>query len=155
LFGKPTERTKVVAEFLSQIPAPVKTEQGEKLFGEHCAACHRPGEGKPMLGPPLENLGHWTLDQWVTAILDPNQAVEPKYRQSTLLTSDGQVIAGIVLDENPQETQIALSDGSLKTIPNEDIESLKSSAVSLMPEGFEQKLTPEQLSELLGFLRSR
>ncbi len=154
LFGKPTERAQVVAGYLAQLPSPKKTVQGEKLFVEHCAACHRAGEGKPQLGPPLENLAHWTLDQWVTAVLDPNQTVEPKYRQSNVLTSDGQVVAGLVLQRGQQELVVGVSDGSLKRVAVADIDDEKDGGPSLMPVGFEQKLTPEQLSELIGFLRA-
>jgi putative membrane-bound dehydrogenase-like protein len=153
LLGQSTERSVVVAKYLADIPAPKKTAQGEKLFADHCAACHRAVEGKPMLGPPLENLRHWTLDQWVTAVLDPNQTVEPKYRQSTLLTSDGQVVAGLILERSQQDLLVGVSDGSTKRIALSDIEDEKEAGPSLMPAGFEQKFTPEQLSELIGYLR--
>ena len=155
LFGQPTERSKVVADYLARMPAPVETPQAEKLFAEHCAACHQSIAGKPQLGPPLENLGHWTLDQWITAVLDPNAAVEPKYRQTSILTDDGQVVVGLVLERNERELLVGISDGSVKSVPAESIEDEKDAGLSLMPIGFEQKLTPEQLSELIGFLRSR
>ncbi len=155
LLGQPTERSQVVASYLAELPTPEKTPRGERLFAEHCAACHQSIEGKPQLGPPLENLGHWTLDQWVAAILDPNQAVEPKYRQSTILTDDGQVVTGLVLQRNDQELSVGGSDGSVKTVAVEQIEDEKSAGVSLMPVGFEQKLSPQDLAELLGFMRSR
>ncbi len=155
LFGQPTERTQVVADYMARMPAPVKTEQGEKLFAEHCAACHQSVAGKPQLGPPLENLGHWTLDQWVAAVLDPNAALEPKYRQTSILTDDGQVVAGLVVERSERELTVGLSDGSIKSVPVAEIEDEKDAGLSLMPVGFEQKLTPEQLSELIGFLRSR
>ncbi len=155
LFGQPTERSQVVAEYLASLPPPAATPQGEKLFTEHCAACHKSVAGKPQIGPPLENLGHWTLDQWVSAILDPNKTLEPKYRQSTILTEDGEVVSGLVLERNDRELLIGVSDGSVKTVPAASIADEKNAGISLMPVGFEQKLTPEQLSELLGFLRSR
>lgn len=155
LLGQPTERSQVVASFLTEMPSPEKTAAGERMFAEHCAACHQSIEGKPQLGPPLENLGHWTLDQWVTAILDPNQTVEPKYRQTTILTDDGQVVAGLILQRNDRELLVGVSDGSVKTIDVDQIEDEKSAGVSLMPVGFEQKFSPQQLAELLGFLRSR
>lgn len=155
LFGQPTERSEVVADYLARMPAPAKTEQGEKLFAEHCAACHQSIAGKPQLGPPLENLGHWTLDQWIAAVLDPNAILEPKYRQTSILTDDGQVVAGLVLERNERELLVGLSDGSVKSVAVESIEDEKDAGLSLMPVGFEQKLTPEQVSELIGFLRSR
>ncbi|MCA9180339.1 MAG: c-type cytochrome, partial [Planctomycetales bacterium] len=155
LFGQPTERSQVVAKYMASLPSPAATPIGEKLFTEHCATCHKSVDGKPQIGPPLENLGHWTLDQWVSAILDPNKTLEPKYRQSTILTEDGEVISGLVLERNDRELLVGVSDGSVKTVPTASIADEKNAGISLMPVGFEQKLTPEQLSELLGFLRSR
>lgn len=155
LFGQPTERSQVVAAYMASLPPPAATLNGEKLYTEHCAACHKAVAGKPQIGPPLENLGHWTLDQWVSAILDPNKTLEPKYRQSTILTEDGEVVSGLVLERNDRELLIGVSDGSVKTVPTASIADEKNTGTSLMPVGFEQKLTPEQLSELLGFLRSR
>jgi putative heme-binding domain-containing protein len=153
LLGQSSERGGVVADYLTRIPAPQPTPTGEKLFVEHCSACHRAANGQPQLGPPLENLGHWTLDQWVTAVLDPNQTVEPKYRQTTLLTTQGQVVAGLVLERGPQELLVGLGDGSTRRVAVADIEDEKDAGPSLMPVGFEQKLTPEQLAELIGYLR--
>ncbi len=155
LFGQPTERSAVVADYLARMPAPARTEQGEKLFAEHCAACHQSLAGKPQIGPALENLGHWTLDQWIAAVLDPNSAVEPKYRQTSIMTDDGQVVAGLVLERNERELLIGVSDGSVKSVASDTIEDEKDAGLSLMPVGFEQKLSPQQLSELIGFLRSR
>ena len=86
-------------------------------------------------------------------VLDPNQTVEPKYRQTTLLTTQGQVIAGLVLERGPQELLVGLGDGSTRRVSVTDIEDEKDAGPSLMPVGFEQKLTPEQLAELIGYLR--
>ncbi len=155
LFGTPTQRTVVVADYLARIPAPTQTPQGEKLFADNCAACHKATEGKPQLGPPLENLKHWTLDQWVTAILDPNQSVDPKYRQSILVTQDGQALSGMIVERSAQDLLLGISDGSFKSLPVSTVAEEKDAGISLMPVGFEQKITPVQLSELLGYLRSR
>jgi putative heme-binding domain-containing protein len=103
----------------------------------------------------LENLNHWTIEQWLTAILDPNQALEHKYRLHSIVTSDGQVVIGILLGKDVKATTLGCSDGSIRTIAVNEIESMKEMGNSLMPEGFEQKLSPKQLSQLLGFLRNR
>jgi putative heme-binding domain-containing protein len=160
IFGQPSQRSHVVARYLSEMPAPKADESlgeqpGFKLFAEHCATCHQSAEGRPLLGPPLENLNHWTIEQWLTAILDPNQALEHKYRLHSIVTSDGQVVIGILLGKDVKATTLGCSDGSIRTIAVNEIESMKEMGNSLMPEGFEQKLSPKQLSQLLGFLRNR
>jgi len=155
VFGKPTDRSTVVSKYLAQMPSPLKTDAGEKLYKEHCSVCHQAKEEVPAIGPPIENLGHWTNSQWVTAIMDPNQAVEPKYKQSSVLTTDDLILSGIVVTQTAQTLMIAGTDGRIQEIKSSDVESMKDSGISLMPEGFELKLSPQQLSELLGFLRDR
>lgn len=154
VFGQPTDRSVVVEQYLSKMPAPRLSDLGQKLFEENCAACHVAKEGQPMIGSPLENLKHWTIDQWLTGILDPNRNVEPKFMQSTILTADDQVFVGIVLERTPSATRLAQADGTIRSVPTSDVLQIRESQTSLMPEGFEEKLSPEQIAELLGYLRS-
>lgn len=155
VFGKPTVRTEVVSKYLAALPSPKEYEKGAALHKEHCAVCHSPDKGALAIGPPLENLKHWTIEQWVTSIMDPNRNVEPKYLQSNVLTEDDQVLSGILIEESSQNVRIAQSDGKLRDIARSNIQEIRSSGKSLMPEGFEEKLTPEQLSQLLAFLRQK
>ena len=155
VFGKPTPRASVVTKFMNEMPKNAKPEDGKQLFAENCAVCHRPAEGKSMVGPSIDNLGHWTVEQWVTAIMDPNRAIEPKFHQYTVLTADGQVLAGVIQQRTAQSVRLAAVDGSEREVALADIEEIKDSGVSLMPEGLESKLTPEKLAALVAFLRSR
>jgi len=153
VFGRPSERSTVVAHYLEKLSVPEESSDGERWYREHCATCHQTIDGKPALGPTLSNLGHWTLDQWATAIMNPNQAVEPKYQQSTVLTNDGRVLSGIVQGRTAQTLRLAASDGTVQELSMSDVDSVQESKVSLMPEGFETKLTTDQFSQLLEYLR--
>ncbi len=155
VFGKPTARASVVTQYMNEMPKSAKPEDGKQLFAENCAVCHRPAEGKPMIGPAIDNLGHWTVEQWVTAIMDPNRAIEPKFHQYTVLTTDGQVLAGVIQQRTAQSVRLAAVDGSEREIPLTNIDEIRDSGVSLMPEGLEAKLSPEKLAALIAFLRSR
>lgn len=155
VFGKPTARSSVVTKYMSEMPKNAKPEDGKQLFADNCAVCHRPAEGKAMIGPAIDNLGHWTVEQWVTAIMDPNRAIEPKFHQYTVLTADGQVLAGVIQQRTAQSVRLAAVDGSEREVALSEIEEIRDSGVSLMPEGLETKLTPEKLAALIAFLRSR
>jgi putative membrane-bound dehydrogenase-like protein len=155
VFGKPTARAAVVTDFLNKMPKDAKAADGKQLFVENCAVCHQPPEGKPMIGPPIENLGHWTNEQWVVAILDPNRVIEPKFHQYQCLTRDGQVLAGVIQQRTSQSVRLAGTDGNVKEVALADVEELRDAGVSLMPEGLESKLKPDQLAALIAYLRSR
>ncbi|GIW97411.1 MAG: hypothetical protein KatS3mg111_0744 [Pirellulaceae bacterium] len=155
VLGRPSPRWEVVAHYLRAMPPPVDRGDGGRLFVEHCAACHAIAPQHPPIGPPLNNLQHWTTDQWVQAILDPNAAVEPKYRQVQVLTRDDEVLTGVVVRQDEHRLQVALADGSLREVPVSRVARQKETSVSLMPEGFEGKLSPEDLAQLIAYLRSR
>ncbi|QDV22956.1 PVC-type heme-binding CxxCH protein [Aureliella helgolandensis] len=157
--GKLGDRQRVVEDYLTRMPKPesiaASSLAGKTLYDTHCAACHHSDASKSALGPPIDNLAHWTLSQWVTAVLDPNQAVDPKYQQSRVLLDDGQLIAGIVLEQSQRSLKLGGTDGSIQEIATDSVEEIAASTHSLMPDGFEQKLTPQQIAELVAYLRSR
>ncbi|XZE52943.1 neutral/alkaline non-lysosomal ceramidase N-terminal domain-containing protein [Planctomycetaceae bacterium SH139] len=156
VLGQPTPRSQVVQQFLAEMNSPPRkaSDQGAQLFLQHCAVCHDATGGQPI-GPVINNLAHWTNEQWVKAIMDPNETVEPKYHQASLLTHDGRVLVGMIESQDERTIQLATADGKHQTFPAAEIESVEPSLVSLMPEGFEEKLTPAQLAELIAYLRSR
>ncbi|RMF45379.1 MAG: hypothetical protein D6753_00255 [Planctomycetota bacterium] len=155
VLGKPTSRSSVVARILREMPAPQDHGRGGELFVQHCAVCHATSPQRPPIGPPLDNLRHWTIDQWVHAIFDPNASVEPKYRQSKFLTDADEVITGVVIQRSPLALQIAQADGTVRLVPAQHIVREETTSVSLMPDGFESKLRPADVAELIGYLRSR
>ena len=156
VLGKPpsSDRSGLVSDMLGKLSQRGDVVNGEKIFVEHCAVCHRATATKPLVGPPLENLSNWTQQQWVVAILDPNRAIEPKYQQYALLTNDGQTLAGLVEDRSSHSLTIAAADGRRHEVKLSEIDQLKSSGTSLMPEGLETKLTPSAFDDLLAFLRA-
>lgn len=149
-----SDRSRLVDELLAKVNDRGDRARGEKHFTAHCAVCHRATPEKPLVGPPLENLTNWTPQQWLVAILDPNRAIEPKYHQYSLLTEDGQTLAGLIEDRSSQSLTLAAADGSRHEVPLDEIEQLKDLGVSLMPEGLETKLDAAALSDLLAYLQT-
>lgn len=158
VFGRPSPRQTVVSDYLARMPNPLthgNSERGQQWYREHCAACHTGQDGRTAIAPPIDNLTHWNNEQWVTAVLDPSQAVEERYKQSVILTVDQEVVSGIVLEETSAQIKVAINDGSIRQIAAEDIEDRKQSSVSLMPDGFEARISPEQLADIIHYFRNR
>ena len=44
------------------------------------------------------------------------------------------------------------TDGKLETIAREDVEAIKVSELSLMPEGIEKQLQPQEIADLFAFI---
>lgn len=81
--------------------------------------------------------------------------MEPPFHQYAVLTLNGQVLSGIIESRTATSIHMALSDGSRRQIPLDEIESMKDTGISLMPEGIEAAISPEQLSDLLDYARNR
>ena len=156
ILGKPptSDRNRLVNEALARWPQTGNSAQGERLFAEHCAVCHRAKPNQAMVGPPLDNLGNWTNQQWLIAILDPNRAIEPKYHQYSVLTTDGQTLAGLIEDRSSAGLTLATADGRRHEIKLAEIDQLKDLGVSLMPEGLESKLSHAALADLVAYLQT-
>lgn len=86
-------------------------------------------------------------------VLDPNAKVEPRFTAYTVLTTDGNTFNGLVASETSDAIVLNMAEGKQQTIPRDEIEELKISDVSLMPEGVEKDVTVQQMADLLEFLK--
>jgi putative membrane-bound dehydrogenase-like protein len=158
VLGRPSPRQTIVEEYLEQMPNPNthgQSDAGQQLYQMHCAVCHSGTPERPAIGPAVENLAHWTNHQWVTAIMDPSLVVEQKYKQTVVLSFSEEVYSGIVSTEDDQAITIVGSDGQSRKMLHADVQDRQSSHVSLMPDGFESRLSPQQLADLIQYLRTR
>lgn len=127
-------------------------ELGRRLFAKHCATCHQVDQTGHGVGPDLASLTNRSTAALLVAILDPNRAVEDKYRSFRVLTTDGRTETGMIGDEAGASLTLVGPDSKRTVILRRDIERVIDSGVSLMPEGLEQEITPEDMSHLLAYL---
>ncbi len=128
-------------------------EAGQATFARVCAQCHRLHDLGNDVGPPLKQLADKSPQQLLEIILDPNREVDPKYASYSVLLSDDRVFAGIISEEAASQIVLAEAGGKRHTIARSDIEQLRSTGVSLMPVGLEQQITPEQMNQLISYLK--
>jgi putative membrane-bound dehydrogenase-like protein len=145
------DRKKVVESFQSVSTLTGDLEKGAALFKQNCAICHRPAD-QPQLAPDLGALADKPVETLLIAILDPNRAVEARYVNYMATTKDGREPSGIIVAETGNSITLR-SQNSEETILRSDLESLTSSGLSLMPEGFEKSLTQQNLADIMAFLK--
>ena len=78
---------------------------------------------------------------------------DPNYIGYTVLTTDGQVLNGILASETATSITIKQIEGKSTTLLRNDIEEIRSTGVSLMPEGLEKNVSPQQMADLIAFLK--
>lgn len=130
-------------------------QAGREVFKKHCSKCHtHSGEGT-RIGPDLTGMAVHPKIELLTQILDPSRSVEGNYRIFTLVTDSGRVLSGLLVGETRTTLEVVDSEGKRHVVLREELESLAASPKSLMPEGFEKQIQPEELANLLEFLTQR
>jgi putative heme-binding domain-containing protein len=156
VFGRPSDETR--AEILDEYRAAAQrapdAQRGSAVFQKSCAGCHRVRNMGHEIGPDLSAMAHRSPEFFLTAILDPNRAVEARYLSYLATTRDGRVLTGMLAAETGNSVTLLAQDAKRETILRADIESLQSSGKSLMPEGIERDISPQAMADLLAFLHS-
>jgi putative heme-binding domain-containing protein len=96
-----------------------------------------------------------SVDTLLAAILDPNQAVEARYVSYTAMTREDREVGGIIVTETASGITLRSGDGREETLLRADLKELTSSGLSLMPEGFEQVLRPQDMADLITALTTQ
>jgi putative heme-binding domain-containing protein len=86
-------------------------------------------------------------------ILDPNMAIHPEYISYSAETASGELESGVLQSESADSVVLLQALGKKVVLPRRQIRSLRSSGLSLMPEGLEAGLTPAELRDLIAFIQ--
>ncbi len=112
------------------------------------------GQGN-KIGPDLTGMAVHPKAELLLNILDPSRSVEGNFRVYSLVTTEGQVFTGLLAAETKSAVEILDADNKAHTVLREDIDELVASNKSLMPEGFEKQVAPDDIANLLEFLTQR
>jgi putative heme-binding domain-containing protein len=119
----------------------------------HCAGCHRWKDQGQAVGPDLASYQQKPAEAIVVAVLDPNQAIDPRYVNYNATTVDGRTFSGIIQQETA--TALTLADGKREpvTLARPQIDYLQRTGLSLMPSGLAAEITPAAMADLIAYLR--
>jgi putative membrane-bound dehydrogenase-like protein len=150
------DRQKVIDAYQRVLALTGDAAHGKELFAQHCATCHRIGTA-PVghdLGPNLLTVRDWTKENLITAVLDPDRTVEPRYIAYTATLNDGTVLTGLLTSESAGNVILKTLDDAEHPLPRHNLKSLVSTNHSLMPQGFEAAIGVEELADLLAYVQS-
>ena len=153
--ASPSARATVVDRYATEIAGlDGDAARGRKTFERVCATCHRLSNIGYAVGPDLSPLAHKSTEFMLTAVLDPNRAVESTYVDYVLNTEDGRSATGILQSETAVSVTLLGPEAKSYTVLRNAIQEVRASGRSLMPEGLEKDVVPQQMADLLAFLRS-
>ena len=132
---------------------PRNIERGERLFTKHCLACHQLKAAGHAVGPRLGSTINRPDETILLDLLDPSGRIEPEYRSYTAITEDGRSFTGILASESPTSITLRKEKNATETLLRRNLEFLRASAVSLMPANLHEQLAPQDVADLIAFLR--
>jgi len=129
-------------------------EAGKQVFAERCSKCHQLfGQGS-QVGPDLTGVERRRLDVLVANIVEPSGVIRPEYQTYVALTVDGLVLTGLREESSPEAITLVDAENKRTSLIREDLEELKPSTVSIMPDKLIEDLSSQQISDLMAYLRS-
>jgi putative heme-binding domain-containing protein len=146
-------RESLVAEMKKLIRAtPGDPHRGIAVYSKLCGQCHKiHGQGQEV-GPDITSNGRASFEQLLSNVFDPSLVIGASYQARTVRTFDGRVITGLLAEDNDERVVLKVQGGKLETIAREDVEAMKVSELSLMPEGIERQLQPQEIADLFAFI---
>ena len=133
---------------------------GKQIFEvASCVSCHQLNGVGTQVGPDLTQLDPKTtrLDI-LRSLLDPSAKIDEKYQTHVFTTKAGKVVTGMVLEETPQRIKV-IENPLAKTAPvvldRADIDERAKSPNSIMPKGLLDKLTREEILDLIAYIAAR
>jgi putative heme-binding domain-containing protein len=142
-------------EILSLVKQQGSAARGEQIYRREklqCIKCHAIGSGGGLVGPNLISLGGSSQPDYILeSLLASSAKLKEGYTTTTLVTSEGTVINGIVIGRTVETVHLRLADGVLAQVATDEIE-LEKPGKSLMPDGLLDPLTKTELVDLMTFL---
>jgi putative heme-binding domain-containing protein len=146
---------------IDPLPMGRSFEVGKELFKvASCISCHKLGEQGQVFGPDLAKLDikkHTTLHV-LKSLIEPSKEIDDKFRSQTFLLDSGKVITGMIVKETDDAIHVVidpLAKGKPTIIARNEIDVQKKSDVSLMPKGLLDKLSREEILDLIAYVMAR
>jgi putative heme-binding domain-containing protein len=128
---------------------------GHALFTKHCGICHRLfGEGN-QIGPDLTAADRKNLRVLLPNVVDPSAVIRPEYRTYNVVLHDGRILNGLLADSNVETITVLDAKNQRTVVKRGDVEELRPSELSLMPENVLAPLNNQEIRDLFAYLRSK
>jgi putative membrane-bound dehydrogenase-like protein len=150
----PADRQQVLADYQSVLTMHGDAQRGRQVFEKHCATCHRIADVGVNVAPDISDSRERTIAQYLTDILQPNRAIDANYFSYSAATVGGLVHTGILAAETSTSVTLKQAEGKSITLPRDEIEELRPSGMSLMPEGLEREIPKQDMADLISFIKN-
>lgn len=149
-----------LAPELLKLDADRNLARGKDYFTKlACASCHKLGPEGASYGPELTDVFQRYQNnpaEVLRQILEPSLVISNRYRGLDFELQNGDELSGMIVKEEGEilTVQSGASASLIQALKKSDIKSQKWQKSSLMPAGLLNTLSPEEIMDLLAFVKS-
>jgi putative heme-binding domain-containing protein len=148
-----SDRAEVVAQFQDVLTLQAGAERGEQVFEKNCAKCHVSQGERGRLGPDLSGINNKTREELLAHILDPSFEIQSNYTNYIIVDKQGRIYDGLLAAETAEAVTLR-GEYENVSLRRSEIEEMRASNVSLMPEGLEADMSRQDLADVIAYLRA-
>jgi putative heme-binding domain-containing protein len=135
-------------------------DRGRALFAAaQCFACHRFNDEGGGLGPDLSGVaGRFSVRDLLESVVLPSKTISDQYEAVMISTVDGRVVTGRIVNLFGDALMVSpdmLDPNRMIRVKRDEVEEMKPSPVSMMPEGLLNTLDRDEVLDLVAYLLSR
>lgn len=147
-------RQDVLEAYKSSLTLMGDAAKGKMHFQRVCAVCHRLENIGTEIGPNLATIQNRGPETILLNVLDPNREVNPQFVNYLVLTKAGKSITGLIAAETATSVTLKRQENATDTVLRVDIDEMRSTGMSIMPEGLEKQLDQQALADVVAYLLS-
>jgi putative heme-binding domain-containing protein len=150
----PADRKMVLEQYQLALAMDGDPKRGREIFKKNCATCHKVAGVGIDVGPDIADTRTKTESALLVDILNPNQAIDNNYINYLVTTKNGRTLTGVLAAETASSVTLKRAEGQTDVVLRQEIDSIESTGMSLMPEGLEKTISVQEMADLLRFLKN-
>jgi putative membrane-bound dehydrogenase-like protein len=149
----PAARAQRISRYAAALGGRGDARRGADVFARHCAMCHQvDGAAGVEIGPDLSTVRHQPMPVLLANILEPNRSIAQHYETYQVERASGEPLVGIIGEQSPTSITFRQGPGQTTIVKRGDIKQMTVVPQSIMPESFDQQITPADMAHLLAYL---
>jgi putative heme-binding domain-containing protein len=161
-FNRPRKEWKFddLASAVEKLESGRSFNSGKQIFQvASCVSCHKLGGAGVEFGPDLTKLDPKQQKpiEILRDILEPSFRINEKYQTFSFELKSGKQVSGIILEETPTTYKLIenpLLKAEAVIVKKTDVDEMKKLPTSIMPKGLLDKLTREEILDLIAYVWS-
>ncbi len=147
------DRQKVIERLQPALKLGGDRRRGAAHFSKLCLPCHYVQGHGARVGPDLSGISARPAEALLVDVLDPSRQIAPEYAAYEIMLTNGEVVAGLFASETETRLTLRRPGTPDENVSRDRVRAIRATGKSLMPDGLEAGWSPQDLADLLAFLR--